>query len=105
MGTETLDHLMKISNSSCPMGQFTSKISFEPSRYHARLAELLAIKKGETYSTTGGIDPGKSIVCSTEGAILCLRGSRGNRNWQQTFMSLILKLKEDLPFLIDILYN
>ena len=38
----------------------------ECARYHARLAELLAIKTRDL-QYDGVMDPGKSLVCSTEG--------------------------------------
>ena len=51
----------------------------ECARYHARLAELVAIKKGETYSTTVSWIQAKVSFAVLRGALLCLRGSRGNR--------------------------
>ena len=52
----------------------------ECARYHARLAELnLAIKKGETYSMTVSLIRAKVLFALLRGALLCLRGSRGNR--------------------------
>ena len=51
----------------------------ECARYHARLAELLAIKKGKTYSTTVSWIWAKVLFALLRGALLCLRGSRGNR--------------------------
>ena len=50
----------------------------ECARYHARLAELLAIKKGETYSTTVSWIRVKVSFALLRGALLCLRGSRGD---------------------------
>jgi len=50
----------------------TGGMGEECARYHARLAELLAIKKGETYSTTVSWIRAKV-------SFALLRGSRGNR--------------------------
>jgi len=51
----------------------------ECARYHARLAELLAIKKCETYSTTVSWIRAKVSFALLREALLCLRGSRVNR--------------------------
>ena len=45
----------------------------------ARLAELLSIKKDETYSTTVSWIRAKVSFALLRGALLCLSGSRGNR--------------------------
>ena len=57
----------------------TGGIGEECARYHARLAELLAIKKGETYSTMVSRIRAKASFALLRGALLCLRGSRSNR--------------------------
>ena len=57
----------------------TGGIGEECARYYARLAELLAIKKGETYSTMVSRIRAKASFALLRGALLCLRGSRGNR--------------------------
>ena len=57
----------------------TGGMGEECARYHARLAELLAIKKGETYSTTVSWIRAKVSFALLRGALLYLRGSRGNR--------------------------
>ena len=57
----------------------TGGMGEECARYHARLAELLAIRKGETYSTTVSWIRAKVSFALLRGALLCLRGSRGNR--------------------------
>ena len=51
----------------------------ECARYHARLAELLAIKKSETYSSTVSWIRAKVSFALLRKALLCLRNSRGNR--------------------------
>ena len=57
----------------------TGGIGEECSRYHARLAELLAIKRGENYSTTVSWIRVKVSIALLRGTLLCLRRSRGNR--------------------------
>ena len=57
----------------------TGGMGEECARYHARLAEVLAIRKGETYSTTVSWIRAKISFALLRGALLCLRGSRGNR--------------------------
>ena len=57
----------------------TGGMGEECARYHARLAKLLAIKKGETYSTTVSWILAKVLFALLRGALLCVRGSRGNR--------------------------
>ena len=50
----------------------------ECKRYHNRLAELLAIKKGEDYASTSWLRAKVSFAI-LRSALLCLRGSRGRR--------------------------
>ena len=54
----------------------TGGMGEECSRFHSRLAELLAEKKGETYSTTISWIRAKVSFALLRGALLCLRGSR-----------------------------
>ena len=48
-------------------------------RFHSRLAELLAIKKGETYATTMSWIRARVSFALLRGALVCLRGSRGRK--------------------------
>jgi len=48
-------------------------------RFHSRLAELIALKKGEEYSTTTILDPDLSVPPFLISALLCLRGARAPR--------------------------
>ena len=57
----------------------TGGMGEECARYHAKLAELLVIKKGDTYNTTVSWIRAKVSFALLRGALLCLRGSRGNR--------------------------
>ena len=51
----------------------------ECKRYHSRLAELVATKKGEKYATTMPWILAKVSFALLRSASLCLRGSRGSR--------------------------
>ena len=51
----------------------TGGMVVEGKRYHSRLAELLATKKGERYATT------MSSITLLRSALLCFRGSRAKR--------------------------
>ena len=51
----------------------------ECKRYHSRLAELLATKKGERYATTMSWIMARMAFALLRSALLCLRGSRAKR--------------------------
>ena len=51
----------------------------ECKRHHNRLAELLAIKKGEDYTSIVSWVRAKVSFAILRSALLCLRGSRGRR--------------------------
>ena len=51
----------------------------ECKRYHSRLAELLASKKGESYATTMSWIRARVSFALLRSALLCLRGSRAKR--------------------------
>ena len=57
----------------------TGGMGEEGARYHVRLVELPAIKKGETYSTMVSWVRAKASFVLQKGALLCLRGSKDNR--------------------------
>lgn len=50
-------------------------------RYHCRLAELLVVKRGDTYNTTISWGQAKVLFALLRGggALLCIRASRANR--------------------------
>ena len=54
----------------------TGGMAPECERYHSRLAELLSIKKDETYAATITWIRTKVSFAILRGALLCLRGSR-----------------------------
>ena len=54
----------------------TGGMTEECKRYHSRLAQLLAMKKGEHYSTTIAWVRTKVSFAILRSALLCLRGSR-----------------------------
>ena len=66
----------------------TGGMSEECKRYHSRLAELIAAKKGEDYSTTMSWIRAKVSFAILRSALLCLRGTRAPRrittNLQET---------------------
>ena len=57
----------------------TGGLAIECKRFHSRLAELIAIKKGEEYSTTMSWIRSKVSFALLRSALLCLRGSRSPR--------------------------
>ena len=57
----------------------TGGMAEECKRYHNRLAELLAIKKGEDYASTVSWLRAKVSFAILRSALLCLRDSRGRR--------------------------
>ena len=57
----------------------TSGMTAECKRYHSRLAELLATKKGESYATTMSWIRARVSFALLRSALLCLRGSRAKR--------------------------
>ena len=57
-------------------GQDRCKRSFP---FHSRLAELLALKKGDDYSTTISCIRAKVSFAILRSALLCLRGTRSKR--------------------------
>ena len=54
----------------------TGRMAAECKRYHSRLAELLATKKGEGYATTMSWIRARVSFELLRSALLCLRGSR-----------------------------
>ena len=54
-------------------------MAVECKRFHSRLAELIAIRKGEKYSTTMSWIRSKVSFALLRSALLCLRGSRSPR--------------------------
>jgi hypothetical protein len=48
-------------------------------RYHSRLAELVAIKKGEDYATTMSWIRTRTSFALLRSALTCLRGSRARK--------------------------
>ena len=57
----------------------TGGMAAECKRYHSRLAELLAIKKGESYTTTMSWIRARVSFALLRSALLCLRGSQAKR--------------------------
>ena len=57
----------------------TGGMADECKRFHSRLAELLALKKGDDYSTTISWIRAKVSFAILRSALLCLRGTRRKR--------------------------
>ena len=57
----------------------TGGMAAECKRYHSRLSELLATKKGETSATTMSWIRARVSFALLRSALLCLRGSRTKR--------------------------
>ena len=57
----------------------TGGMAAECKRYHSRLAELLATKKGEGYATTMSWIRARVSFAWLRSVLLCLRGSRAKR--------------------------
>ena len=57
----------------------TGGMAVECKRYHSRLAELVATKKGESYATTMSWIRTRVSFALLRSALLCLRGSRATR--------------------------
>ena len=57
----------------------TGGMAVECKRFHSRLVELIAIKKGEEYGTTMSWIRSKVSFALLRSALLCLRGSRSPR--------------------------
>ena len=57
----------------------TGRMADEFVRYHSRLAELIANKKGESYSSAMSWIRAKVSFTIVRSAILCFRGSRSRR--------------------------
>ena len=58
----------------------TGGMADECVKYHSRLAELIANKKGESYSSANSWIRAKVSFAIVRFAILCLRGSRYRRS-------------------------
>ena len=60
-------------------------------RFHSRLAELLAAKKGESYSTTISWIRARTSFALLRPALVCLRGSR-SRNFKSVIENIDLDI-------------
>ena len=70
----------------------TGGMADECVKYHSRLAELIANKKGESYSSAISWIRAKVSFAIVRSAILCLRGSRSRRR-QLDFVDSDLQIK------------
>ena len=67
--------------------------------YHSRLAELIANKKGESYSSAISWIRAKLSFAIVRAAILCLRGSRSRRR-QLGFVDSDLQIENIISFIL-----
>ena len=67
--------------------------------YHSRLAELIANKKGESYSSAISWIRAKLSFAIVRAAILCLRGSRSRRR-QLDFVDSDLQIENIIAFIL-----
>ena len=74
----------------------TGGMAEECRRYHSRLAELLAIKKGEDYATTISWIRAKVSFAILRSALLCLRGSRATRRVTLNVQDTDLEIEKGL---------
>ena len=70
----------------------TGGMADERVKYHSRLSELIANKKGESYSSAIWWIRAKASFAIVRSAILCLRGSRSRRR-QLDFVDSELKIE------------
>ena len=74
----------------------TEGMADECVKYHSRLAELIANKKGESYSSAISWIRAKVSFAIVRSAILCLRGSRSRRR-QLDFVGSDLQIENIRP--------
>ena len=63
-------------------------------RFHSRLAELLALKKGDDYATTISWIRAKVSFAILRSALLCVSEQPGEREEQPIYLTLTLHRKE-----------
>ena len=76
----------------------TGGMAVECKRYHSRLAELLATKKGESCATTMSWLSARVSFALLRSALLCLRGSRAKR---RIHLELTLTSREDMQIFLE----
>ncbi|PFX26663.1 hypothetical protein AWC38_SpisGene8659 [Stylophora pistillata] len=88
-------HVLYIEHGSFTPFVFTSTggMGQERLRYHSRLAELIAEKKGENYSKTISWIRAKTSFALLRSALICLRGSRTIRRPKLDFTNVDLDIQ------------
>ena len=71
----------------------TGGMADECKRFHSRLAEVLALKKGDDYATTISWIRAKVSFAILRSALLCLRGTRRKRSPLPIYLTLTLHRK------------
>ena len=79
----------------------TGGMAAECNRYHSRLAELLATKKGESYATTMSWIRARVSFALLRSAVICLRGSQVKRRIHRQTLTLTSR-KDMLIFVKNI---
>ena len=72
----------------------TGGMAGECERYHSRLAELVATKKGKSYATTISWIKARVSFALLRSALLCLRSSRVSRRVHLVLSDIDLDIKE-----------
>lgn len=73
----------------------TGGMSKECTRYHSRLAELIANKKNETYSSTISWIRAKISFSILRSALVCLRGSRTVKRVKKDIQNIDFELENN----------
>ena len=68
----------------------------ECKRYHSRLAELVAAKKGESYANTMSWIRARVSFALLRSALLCLRGSRAKRRIYPELLDINFDMEKGL---------
>ena len=74
----------------------TGGMSHECQRYHSRLAELLAVKKQENYTSTIAWFRTRVSFAILRSALVCLRGSRSRRRSTPNIQGTDLELEDSV---------
>ena len=78
----------------------TGGMAAECKRYHSRLAELLATKKGESYVTAMSWIRARVSFALLRSALLCMRGSGAKRRIHHEFRALTLASRKDMQIFV-----
>ena len=93
--TQYAERVMEIEQGTFTLLVFTTTggMADECVKYHSRLPELIANKKGENYSSVISCVRDKTSFATVQSTILCLRGSTSSRR-QQDLVDSDLQIKK-----------